>query len=156
MYREVGSCSYVAPEVLEVAFGMRPSGYSCACDLWSLGAVTYEMMCGRNPFWGDFDSMMSESLGFEEEQWIRASDDCKDIIVSLLRPQAENRLSIDSVFQHSFLIDARAEWKCSQARVHARAQREGRMICTRQVCSRRRGCTEQDGLSCDALTCARR
>jgi len=87
MFREVGSCRYVAPEVLEVAFGMRPSGYSCACDLWSLGAVTYEMMCGRNPFWGDFDSMMSESFGFEEDQWIHASDDCKDIIVSLLRPK---------------------------------------------------------------------
>jgi serine/threonine protein kinase len=111
MFREVGSYNYAAPEVLEVAFGMRPSGYSCACDLWSLGAVTYEMMCGSNPFWGDFDSMMSESLGFEQEQWMHASDDCKDIIVNLLRAQAENRLSITNVFEHSFITDARAESK---------------------------------------------
>lgn len=109
MFREVGSCNYAAPEVLEVAFGMRPSGYSSACDLWSLGAVTYEMMCGSNPFWGDFDSMMSESFGFAGEQWMHASDDSKDFIVGLLRAQAENRFTITSVLEHSFVADARAE-----------------------------------------------
>merc|ERR1719261_495711 len=104
MFEEAGSCNYVAPEVLEVAFGTRPSGYSCACDLWSLGAVTYEMMCGRNPFWGDFDSMMNEALGFEEEQWRRASGACKDLIASLLRAQADDRLSTAGIFEHSFCL----------------------------------------------------
>ena len=34
MFAEAGSCHYAAPEVLEVAFGMRSCGHSCACDWW--------------------------------------------------------------------------------------------------------------------------
>merc|ERR1712224_286974 len=38
MRSSVGSPSYAAPEVLEASGG---SGYTEACDLWSLGVITY-------------------------------------------------------------------------------------------------------------------
>lgn len=94
MTEEVGSAYYAAPEVLEVAFGTRPSGYTCACDLWSLGVVTYEMICGQNPFWGDLDKMIGELVDFEEQQWEIVSAQVKDFVRQLLRAEAADRTSV--------------------------------------------------------------
>ena len=45
-FTQCGTPEFVAPEV------MATTGYSEACDIWSLGVMMYIMLCGYLPFNG--------------------------------------------------------------------------------------------------------
>lgn len=47
----VGSAEFLAPEVVETFVG-ESLKYNRQCDMWSLGVITYIMLCGYVPFFG--------------------------------------------------------------------------------------------------------
>jgi len=104
MSSAVGSLTYAAPEVLEQR-GIE--GYTAACDLWSLGVVTYVMLCGKPPFWGAYNEqlkrMKKETYPMGDATWRAISQDAKDLIKALLRNDPRRRLSLDAVMQHPWL-----------------------------------------------------
>ncbi|KAG0488329.1 hypothetical protein HPP92_007140 [Vanilla planifolia] len=72
----VGSAYYVAPEVLK-----RKSGPES--DVWSIGVITYILLCGRRPFWdktedGIFKECVDGSFSLAHP-WVREGGDAKEI-----------------------------------------------------------------------------
>merc|ERR1719210_1177835 len=53
MMAAVGACLFAAPEVLNPG-----KVYDCSCDMWSLGIVTYLMLCGQMPITGSYERVL--------------------------------------------------------------------------------------------------
>jgi len=104
MHDLLGTLTYAAPEVLEA----NPTkGYTCACDAFSLGVVTYIMLCGTIPFAGGIvqhlNAMKQESYIMSGPVWDKVSDAAKDFVRSLLKPDPSKRMSMSAMMEHEWL-----------------------------------------------------
>lgn len=101
MNTKVGTPYYVAPEVLN-------REYTKSCDIWSIGVITYILLCGYPPFYGDtdnqiFDSVRTGRFDFPSPDWDGISDSAKDFICSLLRRDPSKRLSASRALEHAWI-----------------------------------------------------
>lgn len=85
-----GSFGYAAPEV------MLKKGHGKPVDMWSLGVITYTLLCGYSPFRSEnlqdlVEECCNSSVTFHERYWKDVSDDAKDFIQRLLQPVPEDR-----------------------------------------------------------------
>lgn len=105
MKSSVGTSTYSAPEVLDPEDD--DDGYTCACDLWSLGVVAYVALSGKPPFWGtpkqQLARMRAEKYPLSGEFWDTVSSDAKDLIQQLLKTDVQVRLCADQVIRHPWL-----------------------------------------------------
>jgi calcium-dependent protein kinase len=110
MSSAVGSLTYAAPEVLEAVSGIE---YGSACDMWSLGVLTYVMLSGKPPFWGNhreqLKKMKREQFPFRGMPWDRVSAECRDFITSLLRSDVKKRMSVVQVLEHPWFRQAKKD-----------------------------------------------
>jgi len=100
-----GSPQYVAPEVLEM------EGYTQLCDMWSVGVITYVLLCGFAPFQHPdravlFDLICEGKYSYPSEDWVVISDTAKDFIDSLLVVDPSVRMSAEKALQHQWLQEA--------------------------------------------------
>eukprot|EP01110_Echinostelium_bisporum_P011505 TRINITY_DN53_c0_g2_i1.p1 TRINITY_DN53_c0_g2~~TRINITY_DN53_c0_g2_i1.p1 ORF type:complete len:338 (+),score=65.33 TRINITY_DN53_c0_g2_i1:99-1112(+) len=97
-----GTPDYVAPEVLEC----KP--YDSAVDLWSVGVITYILLCGYTPFYADthhelFKKITNLDYEFLSPEWDDISDNGKDFIQKLLVGDPTKRLTAEQCLNHSWL-----------------------------------------------------
>jgi calcium/calmodulin-dependent protein kinase I len=81
-----GSFGYAAPEV------MLKRGHSKPVDIWSLGVITYTLLCGYSPFRSEsLPDLIEETkhgrVVFHDRYWKDVSQEAKSFILSLLQPQ---------------------------------------------------------------------
>jgi len=111
MKSNVGTSTYSAPEVLDPED--EDDGYTCACDLWSLGIVAYIALSGKPPFWGSAKQqlarMKAEYYPLSGAFWDSVSDTAKDLIRHLLKVDVQARLSADQVLHHPWLEQHKVE-----------------------------------------------
>eukprot|EP00012_Vannella_robusta_P005522 CAMPEP_0206199686 /NCGR_PEP_ID=MMETSP0166-20121206/10413_1 /ASSEMBLY_ACC=CAM_ASM_000260 /TAXON_ID=95228 /ORGANISM="Vannella robusta, Strain DIVA3 518/3/11/1/6" /LENGTH=436 /DNA_ID=CAMNT_0053617843 /DNA_START=1056 /DNA_END=2363 /DNA_ORIENTATION=+ len=105
MQTACGTPGYVAPEILQA------KGYGKEVDLWSVGVITYILMCGFPPFYNDnvpllFESIMKAEFDYPAEYWDHISDDAIDFIDALLVVEPEHRLTARQALEHPWLKSA--------------------------------------------------
>ncbi|RPB13766.1 Pkinase-domain-containing protein [Morchella conica CCBAS932] len=97
-----GSFGYAAPEV------MMKKGHGKAVDLWSLGVITYTLLCGYSPFRSENMEELVEECNkgriiFHERYWKGVSKDAKLFIGSLLQTNPDDRPSSAEALKHTWL-----------------------------------------------------
>ncbi|KAJ8549183.1 hypothetical protein K7X08_032890 [Anisodus acutangulus] len=97
----VGSAYYVAPEVLK-----RRSGPES--DVWSIGVITYILLCGRRPFWdktedGIFKEVLRNKPDFRRKPWSNISNSAKDFVKKLLVKDPRARFTAAQSLSHPWV-----------------------------------------------------
>ncbi|KAI0486394.1 Pkinase-domain-containing protein [Xylaria cf. heliscus] len=97
-----GSFGYAAPEV------MLKKGHGKPVDMWSMGVITYTLLCGYSPFRSEnlqdlINECSTANVVFHERYWRDVSDDAKDFIMCLLRPDPEDRWTSSQALKHPWL-----------------------------------------------------
>ena len=97
-----GSFGYAAPEV------MLKQGHGKAVDMWSLGVITYTLLCGYSPFRSEnlsdlIEETRSGRIIFHDRYWRDVSQDAKNFILTLLQPDPTHRVSSGEALKHSWL-----------------------------------------------------
>ncbi|KAI9736915.1 MAG: hypothetical protein M1818_005966 [Claussenomyces sp. TS43310] len=97
-----GSFGYAAPEV------MLKKGHGKPVDMWSLGVITYTLLCGYSPFRSEslqdlIDECSTSQVVFHERYWKDVSEDAKNFIRHLLQATPESRSTSGEALRHPWL-----------------------------------------------------
>lgn len=102
-----GSFGYAAPEV------MLKKGHGKPVDMWSMGVITYTLLCGYSPFRSEnlqdlIEECTSANVVFHERYWKDVSNDAKDFIMGLLNPNPDKRWNSKQALGHVWLTGKNA------------------------------------------------
>ncbi|XP_020292730.1 calcium/calmodulin-dependent protein kinase type 1 isoform X2 [Pseudomyrmex gracilis] len=97
-----GTPGYVAPEVL----AQKP--YGKAVDVWSIGVISYILLCGYPPFYDESDAnlfaqILKGEFEFDSPYWDDISDSAKDFIRKLMCVNVEERYTCKQALAHPWI-----------------------------------------------------
>lgn len=98
-----GTPGYVAPEILEGA------DYGKPVDVWSIGVITYILLCGYPPFNDDSQAILFRKIRrgkyqFDSPFWDNISEDAKDFIRKMLVVDPHQRATVGDLLQHKWIV----------------------------------------------------
>ncbi|KAI5612992.1 serine/threonine-protein kinase DCLK1 isoform X2, partial [Silurus asotus] len=106
LYTVCGTPTYVAPEII------AETGYGLKVDIWAAGVITYILLCGFPPFRGSaddqealFDQILLGQLEFPLPYWDNVSDSAKELIISMLQVEVDQRYTALQVLEHPWVTD---------------------------------------------------
>lgn len=98
-----GSPLYMAPEIL------LKKKYNSMSDLWSVGVIMYEMLCGNVPYESKnlidlIYKIKKKDIVFPLQITTKISHECNSLLISLLQKNPNTRCSWDIFFSHSWFL----------------------------------------------------
>ncbi|XP_062828270.1 calcium/calmodulin-dependent protein kinase type IV isoform X2 [Anolis carolinensis] len=105
-----GTPGYCAPEIL------RGCAYGPEVDMWSLGIITYILLCGFEPFYderGDqymFKRILNCEYDFVSPWWDDVSLNAKDLVKKLIVLDPKKRLTTFQALQHPWVTGKAANF----------------------------------------------
>ena len=96
-----GSPMYMAPEI------MTHKSYDNKSDLWSVGVIMYELLFGTTPYHAKnmiqlMKKIKKRDVIIPEEYAGLISDECKELLLSLLHRNPRRRINWDNFFTHKW------------------------------------------------------
>ncbi|KAL6998834.1 Serine/threonine-protein kinase ATG1c [Sarracenia purpurea var. burkii] len=97
-----GSPLYMAPEIMQL------QKYDAKADLWSVGAILFQLVTGKTPFTGNNQIQLLQNI-VKSTELLFPPDikdlnyDCIDLCRKLLRRNPVERLTFEEFFNHPFL-----------------------------------------------------
>ena len=90
-----GSSSYLSKEMIQ-------KGESSS-DIYGIGAVLYEMLCGHSPFFGKDSRTMHTNIASKKLIFPEFfSDSARDLIKKLMEKNPQKRIELDDIKKHKF------------------------------------------------------
>mmetsp|Transcript_10690 Transcript_10690/g.27777 ORF Transcript_10690/g.27777 Transcript_10690/m.27777 type:complete len:462 (-) Transcript_10690:305-1690(-) len=110
LHRQCGTPGYTAPEVL-AGEKLNPRGYDMQADVWSLGVITYILLCGYPPFdllpnatfHDEYRLVTSAPPVFEPEDWTAVSREARDFVLRMLVVDPGKRWTAKKLLSHSWM-----------------------------------------------------
>lgn len=112
----IGTPEYMAPEI------WLRRGYDQAADMWALGVMAYEMLCGDRPFRLPDDghahsqqwvleqirnAICFGSCDFEDQKWDRISDEALSMVLHVMHYNPAVRYSACDALKCAFMTETR-------------------------------------------------
>jgi len=100
----VGTAFYLPPEIIRKRKGkeMKKS------DVWSIGVITYVLLTGRPPFWGNSNKEILRRIIKGKVQFpknCKLSATAKHFILNLVQKRIEKRYDIPNALKHPFIVN---------------------------------------------------
>ena len=105
IYDEIhGSLHYFPPEI----FGEGRTGDQLKRgDIWSIGVITYLILSGKLPFYGNSQREIINCIKKSQFKWpqnVELSEDCKSFIKELLNADCYKRIDAKSALKHKWIV----------------------------------------------------
>ncbi|KAI3801281.1 hypothetical protein L1987_29385 [Smallanthus sonchifolius] len=103
-----GSPLYMAPEIMQL------HKYDAKADLWSVGAILFQLVTGRTPFTGNNQIQLLQNIMKSTELQFPSdvkdlTPECIDLCRKLLRQNPVERLTFEEFFTHPFFTQTKPD-----------------------------------------------
>lgn len=102
----LGTPFYFSPQKFQKSYGLKS-------DVWSLGVLLYELVCGHHPFAHHceckdmlYQQILSTQLTFHHPQWDVISPSMQDLLQRMLEKSEEDRITARDALKHPWMTSA--------------------------------------------------